>query len=94
MSVHELHADGDERDATADGGGMAPDASVLSDQKPQSELTGLLDCGAFLDCEELLQLLAYENNGLTAIPNGIKENVYFILKTRTNEGRRLAHRRS
>jgi len=79
MSVHELHADGDERDATADGGGMAPDASVLSDQTPQSELTGLLDCGAFLDCGQLLQLLAYENNGLTAILNGIKENVYFIL---------------
>ena len=44
-----------------------------------AELSGSLSSGRFLDCDDILRLLATESTGLPAIPDGVKENVYFIM---------------
>jgi len=57
-------------------------------------LRGELQSSSFLDNTECLRLLALDLNGLADIPDGLKENVYFVLNNADNVARRKASARS
>ena len=58
------------------------------------ELQGTLHGSKFLPTEELLRLLRLDVPGLAGIPNGIKENCYFVVNNTDNSDRRSRGKRS
>jgi len=53
-----------------------------------TSLRGELKSSSFLENSEYLRLLALDVNGLADIPDGVKENVYFVLNNADNVARR------
>ena len=60
----------------------------------ENELRGPLKPSCFLDMEELLRLLAMDVHGLKEVPDGVKENVYFVVNNADNVTRRAESSRS
>ena len=57
-------------------------------------MAGLLPNDEFLTSEKVIELLKSECEGLPKIPNGSKDNVFFIIHNSENLNRRCQGRRS
>ena len=60
----------------------------------ENELRGTLKPSSFMDNEELLRLLAMDVHGLKEVPDGVKEDVYFVVNNADNVTRRATSARS